>query len=74
MLVGGVRRILHDAHVHRLTDRHSNRLSCVVVDEASRTFEHDIARVLVDIEFAERLQRVMAAALHLDGKFIAPAL
>src|SRR5260370_7887499 len=73
MLVGALRRFFLLAPVLHLTNRHSNRLSCVVVDEACRTFEHDIARVLVDIEFAERLQRVMAGALPLDGKFIAPA-
>src|SRR5260370_19004988 len=73
MLFCSIWRILHQANVHRLTDRHSNRLSCVVVDEACRTFEHDIARVFVDIELAKRLQRVVSAALHLDGKLIAPA-
>jgi len=45
MLVGSIRRILHDANVHRLGNRYSNRLSCVVVDEARGTFEEDIARV-----------------------------
>jgi len=39
MLVGSVGPILHDANVHRLTDRHSNRLSCLVIDEARRTFK-----------------------------------
>src|SRR5713226_1164416 len=73
MLVGGIRRILHDANVHRLSNRYSHRLSCVVIDEARRTFEQDIARVLVDIELAKRLQRVVAAALHVDGELIAPA-
>src|SRR5229473_3345987 len=73
MLVGSMRRILHDANVHRLSNGYSNRLSCVVIDEARRTFEEDIVRVLVDIELAKRLQRVVAAALHLDGKLIAPA-
>src|SRR6266436_5027742 len=37
------------------------------------SIEQDIVRALVDIEFAKRLQRVVAAALHLDGKLIAPA-
>ena len=73
MLVGSIRRILHDANVHRLSNRYSNRLSCVVIDEARRTFEEDIARVLEDIELAKRLQLVVAAALHLDGELIAPA-
>ena len=68
MLVGSIRRILHDAHVHRLTNRYSNRLSCFVIDQARRTFEEDIARVLEDIELAKRLQRVVAA-LHLDREF-----
>src|SRR5712664_171248 len=73
MLVGSVRRILHDANVHRLSNRYSNRFSCFVIDEARRTFEEDIDRVLEDIELAKRLQRVVAAALHLGGKLIAPA-
>src|SRR5258708_484618 len=73
MLVGSIRRILHDANVHRLSNRYSNRLSCVVIDEARRPFEEDIARVLVDIELAKRLQRVAAAALNLDWELIAPA-
>src|SRR5882724_10249027 len=72
MLVGSIRRILHDANVHRLSHRNSNRLSRVVIDEARRTLEEDIVRVLEDIELAKRLQRVVAAALHLDGKLIAP--
>jgi F0F1-type ATP synthase membrane subunit b/b' len=38
--------------------------------EARRTFEENIARVLEDIELAKRLQRVAAAALHLDGELI----
>jgi fructose/tagatose bisphosphate aldolase len=70
MLVGSVRRILHDANVHRLSNRYSNRFSCVIIDEARRTFEENIARVLEDIELAKRLQRVAAAALHLDGELI----
>src|SRR6267154_2026186 len=73
MLVGTIRCILHDANVHRLSNCYSNRLSCVVIDEARRTFEEDIVQALVDIELAKRLQRVVAAALHLDGKLIAPA-
>src|SRR6266481_1404443 len=73
MLVGSIRRILHDANVHRLSHRYSNRLSCVVIYETRRAFEEDIARVLEDIELAKRLQRVVAAALHLDGELIAPA-
>ena len=54
MLVGCIRRILHDTNVHRLSNRYSNCLSCVVIDEVRRTFEEDIVRVLVDIELAER--------------------
>src|SRR5260370_19570176 len=73
MLVGTLRRILHDANVHRLSNRYANRFSCVVIDEARRTFEEDVARVLEDIELAKRIQRVAAAAIHLDGKLIAPA-
>src|SRR6266404_6134582 len=73
MLVGGIRRILHDTNVHRLSNRYSHRLSCVVIDEARRTFKENIVRVLENIELAKRLQRVVAAALHLDGEFIAPA-
>src|SRR5882672_1648306 len=73
MLVGSIRRILHDANVHRLSNRYSNRLTCVVIDEARGTFEEGIGRVLVYIELAKRLQRVVAAALHLDGELIAPA-
>src|SRR5260370_772579 len=73
MLVWPIRGILHDASVHRLSNRYSNRLPCVVIDQARRPFEQDIVRALVAIEFAERLQRVVAAALHLDGKLIAPA-
>src|SRR5260370_1277917 len=73
MLVGTIRRILHDANVHRLGNRYTNRLSGVVIDQARRTFEEDIVRVLVDIELAKRLQRVVTAALHLYGELIAPA-
>src|ERR1700687_316952 len=73
MLVGSIRRILHDANVHRLSNRYSDRLSCVVIDEARRTFEEDIARVLEDIELAKRLKCVVAAPLHHGGKLIAPA-
>src|SRR5260370_39968118 len=73
MLVGSIRRILHDTNVHRLSNRYSNRLSGVVIDEARRTFKEDIVRVLVNIELAKRLQRVVAAALHLAREFIAPA-
>src|SRR5258708_12766710 len=36
VLVGSVPRILHDANFHRLITRHSNRLSCFVIDEARR--------------------------------------
>src|SRR5713226_2407399 len=72
MLVGSVRRILHDANVHRLSNRYSNRFSGVVIDEARRTFEEDIARLLVDIKLAKWLEGVVAAALYLDGEFIAP--
>src|SRR5258707_13146556 len=73
VLVGGVRRILHDANVHRLVHRDSNRLCGVVIDQARRTFEEDVVPALVDIEFAKRLQRVVPAALHRHGKFITPA-
>ncbi len=73
VLVGTIRRILHDVNVHRLSNRYSNRLTCVVIDEARRTFEEDIVRVLEDIELAKRLQRVVAAALHLHWELIAPA-
>src|SRR6266852_1765818 len=72
-LVGSIRRILHDTNVHRLSNGYSNRLSCLVIDEARRTFEEDIARVLVGIELAKRLQRVVAAAHHLNCELIAPA-
>src|SRR5260370_32526021 len=72
MLVGAIRRILHDANVHRLSNRYSNRFSRLVIDEARRTFEQGIARVLVDIELAKRLQRVAAAALHLHLGLLAP--
>src|SRR5712692_10404364 len=75
MLVGSIRRILHDANVHRLSNRYSNRFSRFVINEVRGTFEEDIdiVRILVDIELAKRLQRVTAAALNLDGKLIAPA-
>src|SRR6266481_5260994 len=73
MLVGTIRPILHDANVHGLSNRHSNRLSCVVINEARGTFEQDIVWVLVDIKLAKRLQRVVAAALDLNGELIAPA-
>src|SRR5260370_30132717 len=73
MLVGWMRRILHDANVHRLSNRYSNCLSCVVIDEARRTFEKDIVRVLVDIELAKRLQGVVAAAPHLGRGLLSPA-
>ena len=73
MLVGTIQRILHDANIHRLINRYTNRLSCFVVDEARRTFKEDIVRVLENVELAKRLQRVVAAALHLDGKLTAPA-
>src|SRR5258708_31948095 len=72
MLVGSIRRILHDANVHRLGNRHSNRLSCLIIDEARRTFEEDVDRVLEDIELAKRLQRVVAAFLHPDWELLAP--
>src|SRR5260370_29929710 len=73
MRVGGIGRVMHDANVHRLSNRYSNRLSCVVIDEARRTFEQNIHWVLVDIELAKRLQRVVAACLPLHRKLIAPA-
>src|SRR6266852_3113441 len=73
MLVGCIRRILHEADVHRLSNRYTNRLSCVFIDETRRTFEEDIARVLEDIELAKGFKRVVAAALHLNWKLIAPA-
>src|SRR5260370_14539481 len=72
MLVGSIRRILHDANVHRLGNRHSNRLSCLIIDEARRTFEEDVDRVLEDIDLAKRLQRVVAAALHPQLKLANP--
>jgi hypothetical protein len=55
MLVGSIRRILHDTNVHRLSNRYSHRLSYFVIDEARRTFEEDVARVLLGIELAKRL-------------------
>src|SRR3984893_7785042 len=73
MLVGSIRRILHDANVHRLSNRYSDRLSCVVIDEARRTFEEDIALVLADIELAKRLQRIEAGAPPLDAGPISAA-
>src|SRR6267143_6121584 len=73
MVVGSIRRILHDTNVHRLSNRYSNRLTCVVIDEARRTFEEDIASGLVDIKLAKRLQGVVTATLHLDRKLVAPA-
>jgi hypothetical protein len=54
MLVGSIRRILHDANVHRLSNRYSDRLSCVVIDKARRGFEEDIVRVLEDLKLAKR--------------------
>ena len=51
MLVGSIRRILYDAHVHRLSNRYSNILACFFIDEARRTFEEDIARALVTRSF-----------------------
>src|SRR5260370_7750353 len=68
MRVGGIGRVMHDANVHRLSNRYSNRLSCVVIDEARRTFEQNIHWVLLDIELAKRLQRVVAAAPHPHGE------
>src|SRR5258708_26916634 len=73
MLVCSVGGILHDANVHRLTDRYSNRLSCFVINEARRTFEERITRCLVHIELAEWFQGVVTATLYLDGKLKAPA-
>src|SRR5260370_26616779 len=52
--------------------RHSNRLSCLIIDEARRTFEEDVDRVLEDIELAKRLQRVVAAVFHRAGGLLAP--
>src|SRR5258707_8306236 len=72
MLVGRLRRVLHDANVHRLRNRYSNRLSCVVINDARRTFEEDIVRAFVDIELAKRFQSVVTAALHLGRKLKAP--
>src|SRR5258708_24872149 len=60
------------ATVHFPSNRHSNRLSRLVIDEARRTFEEDIARVLVDIELAKRLQRVVAATPHPTWGLITP--
>jgi hypothetical protein len=73
VLVDSIGRVLHDANIHRLINRYTHCLSCFAVDEARRTFKENIVRVLEDIELAERLQRVAAAALHLDGKLTAPA-
>src|SRR5260370_14241652 len=73
MLVGSIRSILHYANVHGLGNRYSNRCSCVVIDDVRRTFEEDIGRCFVHIQVAKRLQRVMAAALHLEGKLIPPS-
>src|SRR5260370_5065178 len=72
MLVGSIRRILHDANVHRFTDRYSNRLSRFVIDEARRTLEEDIVWVLENIELAKGLQRVVAGALNRSGELKAP--
>src|SRR5258708_20742798 len=72
MVLGNNGLFAKDATVHRLKTRYSNRLSCVVIDEARRTFEEDIVRVLEDIELAKRLKRVVAAALHLHWGLIAP--
>src|SRR5258708_37867825 len=73
ILIGRIRRILHNANVHRLSNSYSNRLSCVVLDEARRTFEEDIVRGLVDIELAKGLQSVVAASPHRHRELIAPA-
>src|SRR5260370_42366045 len=73
MLVGRIRGVVHDANVHRLSNRYSNRLSSVVIDEARRTFEKRIIRGLVHIELAKRFQGVVAAAFNLHGKILAPA-
>src|SRR6266436_5846015 len=73
MLVCSIGRVLHDANIHRLINRYTNCLSCFVVDQPRRTFKEDIVRVLENIELAKRLQRVVSAALHFDGKLIAPA-
>jgi len=50
-----------------MRNRYSNRFSCVVIDEARRTFEEDIVRDLVDIELAQWLQRLVAAASTTAG-------
>src|SRR5260370_42421134 len=73
MLVGSIRRILHDANVHRFTDRYSNRLSRFVIDEARRTLEEDIVWVLENIELAKELQRVVAAPLDRKRQLNSPA-
>src|SRR5258708_34407638 len=72
MLVGTIQRILHDANIHRLINRYTNRLSCFVVDDARRTFKEDIVRVLENIELAERLQRVVAGGPPPPGGHLAP--
>ena len=46
MLIGGMRRILPDANVHRLCNRDYYLLSGVAIDEARRAFEEDILWVL----------------------------
>src|SRR5258708_22924274 len=73
ILIGRIRRILHNANVHRLSNSYSNRLSCVVLDEARRTFEEDIVRGLVDIELAKGLQSVVAATPPPHRELIRPA-
>src|SRR3981189_872483 len=73
MLVRGIRRILHDADVHRLADCYSYRLSGLVIDEPRGTLEENIVRTLEDIELAERLQRVVAAAPPPPGGVTPPA-
>src|SRR5258708_26326352 len=73
MLVGSIRRILHDANVHRLTDRYSNRLSCFVINEARRTFEDRITRCLAHIELAERVHGLVKTTLYFAANLNAPA-
>jgi hypothetical protein len=72
MLIGGIWRIPHDANVHGLSNRYSNCLARVVVDEVRRTFEENTVRVFVNVELAKRLQRIAPTTLDFDGKLVAP--
>jgi hypothetical protein len=55
------------SNFHRLSNRDSNGLSCVVIDEARRAFEEDIGRVLVDIKLAKWLEGIVVRLPLLDG-------